>query len=293
MTKYSKRSTTGSNKLNRSERSDKSSGCNSPRRSTRSKRSATPNGSPLSYLPNEILQSYGKWLDEHFDRGWDGYFFRFVFKQLPGSLETQVQQMYAEISKVYARLATRVVRNPRSRRQSGFLPKGVFFPDFPVPKRGKHSLIDVSINNGLHMHGIVLAKRTERLRESLWVHFSKNMELYLTDKIQRIRATQITVKPEKVAEYSGKALKRRRISTDHILVLPRSIKELPTKSIMGSTEDRRRRTIKAIQASSNVSDQVALGMYETSLAKRRERHKNRKLSQRTDATGKGVQLAHP
>lgn len=238
-----------------------------------SKRNSSELGTPLSYLPAELLQSYGKWVKEQLDQGWEGYLFTFMFKPLSGSVEAQVEQMHQEISTVYARLATRVVRNPASEYWAQFLPKCLFFPDFPVSKRIKQSRNDVCINDGLHFHGIVLAKRTKRLSESLNVHFDKNKEIYLTDKIQRIHSRQISHQGEKVLEYGGKSLKRRRISAEHILVLPRSIKELSKKPTANSQLDPRAKAIRAIQASTNVSDEVAQELYSASSVRKRQTRK--------------------
>jgi hypothetical protein len=33
-----------------------------------------------------LIRHYGAWVKEHLDEGWDGYFFRVIFQQLPGSL---------------------------------------------------------------------------------------------------------------------------------------------------------------------------------------------------------------
>src|SRR5271157_5199384 len=95
-----------------------------------------------------------------------------MFRQLPGPPAAQIGVMQDEIMRVYATLATRLVRKPSSPRWSRYLPKGIFVPDWPVYKHRKSLLSDVSINNGLHMHGIMMARRrigrvTPRLRESV------------------------------------------------------------------------------------------------------------------------------
>ena len=103
-----------------------------------------------------LLDAYGDWLQEWLDQGWDGYLVTFLFNQLPGSRRAMVQQMHQHLeNRWYGRLATRTVRKPRSPVWAPYLPKGIFVPDLPVPKRSKQSLRDVSTNDGLHMHGIV------------------------------------------------------------------------------------------------------------------------------------------
>ena len=94
-------------------------------------------------------------------------------------MEARIQQMYRDITRVYGRLATRSVRKPRSPVWAQLLPKGIFLADFPVPKGEKQLLRDVIVNDGLHVHGIVVANRWGRIDQPLDIHFSKNQEAYL------------------------------------------------------------------------------------------------------------------
>src|SRR5215467_6104261 len=97
--------------------------------------------------------------------------------------------MNREMERWYGRLATRSVRKPRSPRWAPLLPKGIFVPDLPVfkwAKLAKHDLRDVTINDGVHMQGIVAANRFCRIPEPLEVHFKKKMDKYLVGKIQHI-----------------------------------------------------------------------------------------------------------
>jgi hypothetical protein len=231
---------------------------------TPSKRVARSLGPPFRYGPKQLVESYDAWVTEHLEKGWDGYLFTFMFRPLPGSMKAQIQQMHEEISRVYARLATRVVRNPTAKGWARLLPKGIFFPDFPVPKRSKQSISDASINDGLHFHGIVLAKRTDRLPESLNVHFDKNIRRYITEKILRIHSIQISHNGSSVTGYGGKAIGRKRVSEEHILHLPKSLDEISEKHPTSELLDPRERGIKAIQDATNVSEEVARDMYASS-----------------------------
>jgi hypothetical protein len=125
----------------------------------------------------------------------------------------------------YGRLATRTVRKTRSPVWAPFLPKGVFVPDLPVGKRSKLGIRDVSINDGLHMHGIMVATRTRKLPETLDVHFEETLEenpkTYLTRQLRHIDVRRITHSAKYVTEYAMKGLKRGTFSEDDVLVLPR------------------------------------------------------------------------
>jgi hypothetical protein len=174
-----------------------------------------------------LIQGYGNWVQQHLNEGWDGYLFTFLFNQLPGSLRAMGQQMERELLRWYGRLATRTVRKPRSPKWAPLLPKGIFVPDLPVFKRSKQDLRDVVINDGLHMHGIVVANRLGRISEPLDVHFGRKLEEYLTGNLRHIDVQPITRKPGYVTGYGMKGLKRPSFSPDQILVLPRTVGELP------------------------------------------------------------------
>ena len=135
--------------------------------------------------------------------------------------------MYRDITRVYGRLATRSVRKPRSPVWAQLLPKGIFLADFPVPKGEKQLLRDVIVNDGLHVHGIVVANRWGRIDQPLDIHFSKNQEAYLLGDIRHIDVQRIYETPRSATEYAIKALKRGRITSDHLLILPRHLSELP------------------------------------------------------------------
>ena len=96
-------------------------------------------------------------------------------------------QMFDEIEKVYGRLVTRTVRNPRSPRWAAILPRAVFFADRPT-KRNKRKLKKrlVLPNDGLHVHGLVAANRLGRIHDALDKHFREHEDEYLIDHIEEI-----------------------------------------------------------------------------------------------------------
>jgi hypothetical protein len=82
----------------------------------------------------EIIEGYSTWIAQHVKAGWTPYLFTFMFNPLAGAQQVQMAQMHEEITTVYRKLATRVVRKPRSVIYSQLLPRGVFFLDAPVLK---------------------------------------------------------------------------------------------------------------------------------------------------------------
>jgi hypothetical protein len=130
--------------------------------------------------------------------------------------------MHQEVETMYGRLATRMVRKPRSPKWVGLLPIGLFSPDLPVPKlklSNKSTIADVSINDGLHMHGIVLGNRWGRIPIGLHEHFEEKMHHYLTPKIRRIHVEPIRYEAAEVVSYALKGLVKRTVSIDDIGVL--------------------------------------------------------------------------
>ena len=174
-----------------------------------------------------LIQAHADWPQGWLNQGWDGYLFTFMFNQMPGSRHAMVRQMHQELLRWYGRLATRTIRKTRSPVWIPFLPKGIFVPDLPVPKRVKQDIRDVSTNDGLHMHGIVVANRWARIPETLDAYFEENQKKYLTRKLRHIDVRRITHRAAYVTDYALKSLKRPTFSEDDILVLPRTLSELP------------------------------------------------------------------
>jgi hypothetical protein len=169
-----------------------------------------------------IVDAFGKWTKKYLDKGWDGYLFQVMFHDLAGSRETKIIQMKQEVERVYNRLATRMVRKPNSPSWTGYLPIGLFVPELPVPKKRKSkksTIADVSINDGLHMSGIVLGNRWGRVRESLTDHFKEFEDNYVTGKVREIYVERITHDPEYTVDYALKSLPRRNSSPDDVFLL--------------------------------------------------------------------------
>lgn len=168
------------------------------------------------------IQGHAQWIQQFLDAGWDGYFFTVMFNNLPGKRDTKVIQMHHEVTTLYGCLAKAMVRKRRSPKWAGYFPIAIFSPDLPVPKSRngqKSTIADVSINDGLHSHGIVLANRWGRVEVPLDEYFEENREQYLTGKIRNIDVRRIACDPGYVVEYTLKALMRRTSSDDDVLVL--------------------------------------------------------------------------
>jgi tRNA(Leu) C34 or U34 (ribose-2'-O)-methylase TrmL len=108
----------------------------------------------------------------------------------------------------------------------------------------------------------MVATQEARLKEPLHLHLGRKRNLYVSGKIYRIDAEPITSRAAFVTDYGGKAIKRQRFSNDHVLLLPRTVAELPAKRC-GEIENQEAKAIKDIQSSMNVSETVAESIYQT------------------------------
>jgi len=177
---------------------------------------------------NEIIVSLKRWLREQIADGWKGYFLNFMFDQLGGNQAALRSKVKDEVERFYAKVVTRIVRNPRSSTASGKLPIFVGCPDLPVWKHEKASLSTVTINDGLHFNGIVLVPATSRLKTGLRTHMRQKKNFYADRKrgLRRIHVRRIRQAPGYVTDYALKALKYGRISYDDLLILPKHPSEL-------------------------------------------------------------------
>jgi hypothetical protein len=99
--------------------------------------------------------------------------------------------------------------------------------ELPVPKHSKVKLRDVTINDGLHWHGLMVVNPSApKLQARLDLHINGNLRKYLVGSIRTIGITAITYTPEYLTGYGLKSLKNR-FSTDEIVIFPRSVTELP------------------------------------------------------------------
>ena len=144
-----------------------------------------------------------------------------------------LQALAAQLRYVAANLPPSVHGKPSHPKWSPFLPKAILVADLPVPKHSKVQLREVTINNGIHWHGLMLTNPfAPKLQEPPDVHIKKNLSKYLVGSIRQIDVQPITHDPEYVTGYGLKSLKSR-FSTDEIVIFPRSVSELPSRRAPG------------------------------------------------------------
>jgi hypothetical protein len=175
-----------------------------------------------------LLQAYGNWVHDYMAYGFHGYLLTFMFSQIPGSDTSRMLEMKKHLGWFYGRLAKASVPKASSPEWSDFLPKAVLAPDLPVPKHSKVRLRDVTINDGLHWHGLMVVNPLAlKLHLILDDHIKANLKKYLVGSIRQIDVKPITHEPEYITEYGLKSLKNR-FSMDEIVIFPRTVSELPS-----------------------------------------------------------------
>ena len=179
-------------------------------------------------------------------------YYRYCFMKCLGRRLVKIQQMHQAITKLYARLATRMVRNPRSEKWRPLLPRAIFSTDLPIRKNSEASFDNDITNDGLHMHGIILAHPDARITD-LEEHLLTNQDVYRIAGIRNVDVQRIKSSPGYTTDYALKGLKRADLGLDDVLVFPRVLNELSGLP----QSDSGCRHIKDLQSAFNFSDELA------------------------------------
>jgi hypothetical protein len=164
----------------------------------------------------QLIAGYSELIQRSMTQGSDAYLLSFMFKPLAGPLKAVMSQMNDEVQRVYSSFVTRVARNPRSEAQKASLPFLITAPDRPVFKKNKRNILDLQINNGLHLHGILCVPCNSRLKVDVATHFKAKQALYVKNRLLRIDIE--AVYSAGVVDYAFKSLKNGNASVDDIQV---------------------------------------------------------------------------
>jgi hypothetical protein len=189
---------------------------------------------PGGYRIRQTVDGYSNMVRSYLNDGWQAYFMSFMFKHLRGNSAAILAQMKDELDRVYSIFVTHVVRKPTSSASIGRLPILISVPDLPVPKRSKNSkqpLRYVTINDGLHLHAILLVPPHSRLREGVQQHFIDNQRLYVGshNRLISLDVQPAVTRPGYVTGYALKAVANGRFAYDEVLILPKSRSEILTR----------------------------------------------------------------
>jgi hypothetical protein len=179
---------------------------------------------------SDIVNGYSQWVQEYIDNGWKAFLVTFMFRPLGRGDRPALTKMIEEVDRVYSTFITRVVRRPNSESQKASRPILIAVPDRPVFKCEKQQLKDVKINEGVHMHGILLVPKRSRLKEGVKRHFKTHENFYIRNNLWRLDIKRIRSNPNKVVSYAMKAIKHSVFSYDNILIFPKAKTEVRERS---------------------------------------------------------------
>jgi hypothetical protein len=184
----------------------------------------------------KLKYDYGAWIEQILggkfdDQIWNGYIVTFMFNHIPGAYDHKCCVMEEAIEQVYATLIRHVVHDPRSQSERKKLPKLYAFPDYPRQKMEPFRWEDITINDGLHYHGIVLIRIDTRLKVGLDKYVKQNHRHFVKSggPLRRIHIEPIDRTPRKAVDYVLKSIEWRIPDSNQMLILPKAVSELPDK----------------------------------------------------------------
>jgi hypothetical protein len=179
---------------------------------------------------------YGAWIEQilggKFDgQIWNGYIVTFMFNHIPGAYDHKCSVMENAIERVYATLIRHVVHDSRSQWERKKLPKLYSFPDYPRQKMEPFRWEDITINGGLHYHGVVLIRIDTRLKVGLDMYIKQYYRHFVKSggPLRRIHIEPIDRTPAKAVDYVLKSIEWRIPDSNQMLILPKAVSELPDK----------------------------------------------------------------
>jgi hypothetical protein len=105
--------------------------------------------------PRQAVENYASWIDALHSEGLSVLSVVFQFNQLPGSQLSKIAQMQREIETVVDMVTRRMDKVLYPNRSSDLISFFKITPDYPVPKKKKKPIREVTINDGLHMNADV------------------------------------------------------------------------------------------------------------------------------------------
>jgi hypothetical protein len=185
----------------------------------------------------KLQSAYRNWIHEIVNGVWDkklwnGFQVTFMFNHIPGNFERKCVVMEDEIDRVYRTLVPHVERSPRSPAGSRRLPILIAFPDYSQQWIKFADILDVTINDGLHFHGILLVNIESRLKVRLDMHIKEHYQRYVRsgDILRRIHIQPVDdPTANRATGYALKSLEWRIPDSDRIFIRPRTVSELPVK----------------------------------------------------------------
>jgi hypothetical protein len=189
----------------------------------------------------QTILGYDSMIVDRVLHGWQPYFINFMFNSISGKQSTKLRVMEDNVVRIYSILVTHVVRKPNAPVWEEYRPKFVGCPDLPVVKTKKVSAYDRVVNEGWHFNGCLLLPPQEkcRLRVRLDDHFRTHRRLYCNPNHPLVRIHVTPMNFPAISDYVLKQYSRGNVSSDDILILPRSVSEVKTRDLSRARTDQK------------------------------------------------------
>jgi hypothetical protein len=177
----------------------------------------------------KLITGFNSMIIDRVQAGWQPYFVTYVFRHISGGTSKRKLIMTSEVCRVYSQLLTRIIRDPNAPSYQQWLPYLMASPDLPVPKNGiKASVRELTINGGLHFHGVLVLPPEDRCRlgRHLIAHLHKCESVYCPPDLPLLRIDARPSSTPMLADYVLKQIKRGNVAYDDILILPRARSEI-------------------------------------------------------------------
>lgn len=187
----------------------------------------TNTAEPSHYIRKQNVTALAAFVDHRVSIGDEATLLTFMFAKLRGNSVAKMAQMRDAIEGFYGRFVTRVVRRPSSAVASG-LPGLLAAIDRPGAGSLRLGPAEITLNDGLHAHGILLVRPNSRLRVGADQHVRDQQQLYLRDqRLVRMDARAISHSPGRALQYAFKSVASGRVDYDGgVVILPRSRSEM-------------------------------------------------------------------
>ena len=183
---------------------------------------------PSRQIISRNIQALAVFAEEKSAAGSEAALLTFMFNNLSGSPAGLMAEMHDAVEQFYGSFLTRVVRYPRSPHSRDRLPVLLGAIDAPVASRRRSSPYEVRVNQGLHVHAVLIIRPGSRLRTSADEYVRASVPLYLRDpRLARVDARAVRHSPARAVSYAFKSVLRGRVPYDQsVIILPRAVSEL-------------------------------------------------------------------
>lgn len=173
-----------------------------------------------------LLDAVNEFIEPRLLRGDEPYMLTLMFKTLKGSERSIARQMDRVAENLYARLLTRLIKNPKNTPILQ-MPLWLSCHDWPVQKVDGMTSPDILTNGGRHLHAMMFVPPVVRTGVRLNEIVEKNPTQFLVGQyLTGLHVMPVERTVAKATGYALKSVERGRVGWGDVLVLPKSHTEM-------------------------------------------------------------------